>query len=203
MLNLRHTLIIYLTLNIPLTACTTATPQPTTPVSITTTFDTPITQKIDATSQPNNTFNLTAEQAQEVAVFIEFIRAYNNGRLDEALALLAENVGVSDCDYLNIKVITFQGKSQVAEWLQQRISDHDQLEVSRIENENPDPSFGRHVISVAYARRKSMTLAKLGFKDGITPMLETKVIFTSEPTLIQSFANGPYGGDPELCRPEN
>jgi hypothetical protein len=75
-----------------------------------------------------------------VAVFIEFIRAYNAGQLQSELALLAEDMSVSDCDYENIKVITFQGKSQVAEWLQQRISDHDQLEISHIYNENPDPS---------------------------------------------------------------
>jgi hypothetical protein len=151
--------------------------------------------------QPNNTFDLTAEQAQEVSIFMNFIHAYNHGRLDEALALLSDNVGVSDCDYKNIKVVTFQGKSQVTKWLQQHMADHDRLEVSHIFNENPDPSSGRHVIEVTYSRRTSMTLAKLGFNSGITPMLASKVIFTSQPTLIQSFANGPYGGDSELCRP--
>lgn len=151
----------------------------------------------------NNTFDLTFEQAREVAVFIEFIQAYNTGQLQAALALLAENAGVSDCDYQNIKVVTFQGRSQAAEWLQQRISDHDRLEVSHIYDENPDSSSGRQVVGVTYARRTSMTLAKLGFGDGITPALASKVIFTPEPTLIQSFANGPYGGHPELCRPGN
>jgi len=164
-------------------------------------FDTPIAPEIDAPSQPNNTFNLTAEQADEVAVFTEFIQAYNSGQLQAALALLAKKVGVSDCDYQNIKVVTFQGKSQVAGWLQQRISDHDQLEVSHIENENQDRTSGKHVIGVTYSRRTSMTLAKLGFDNGITPTLASKVIFTSQPTLVQSFANGPYGGDSELCRP--
>lgn len=203
MLNLRRVLIVCLTLSVTLTVCVTSTPQPTAPVPVTTTFDSPTASEKNATSQPNNTFDLTAEQAQEVAVFIEFIRAYNAGQLQTALAFLDENVGVSDCDYQNIKVITFRGKSQVAKWLQQRISDHDQLEVSHIENENPDPSSGRHVMAVTYARRTSMTLAKLGFSDGITPTLGSKVIFTAEPTLIQSFANGPYGGDPELCHPRN
>jgi hypothetical protein len=196
-------LIVALCLSVILTAYVTAAPQSTTPVPITTISDTPIAPEINATSQPNNTFDLTAEQAQEVAVFMNFIRAYNNGRLDKALASLSDNVGVSDCDYQNIKVVTFQGKSQVAGWLQQRISDHDWLEVSRIENENPDPGTGRHVIGVVYAHRKSMTLSKLGFSDGITSMLVSKVIFTSGPALIQSFANGPYGGDPTLCRPGN
>lgn len=199
----RRIVIVGLCLSVILTACAASALQPTSPVPITTTFDTPIAPEINATSQSNNTFDLTAEQAQEVAVFIEFIQAYNIGQLQAALTLLAENVGVSDCDYQNIKVVTFQGKSQVAGWLQQRIADRDQLEVSQIDNENPDPSSGRHVIGVTYSRRTSTTLAQLGFEEGITPTLASKVIFTSEPTLIQSFANGPYGGDPKLCRPGN
>ena len=177
MLNLRRVLIVYLTLSVTLTACVTFTPQPTTLVPVTTTLDTPMAPEKNATSQPNNTFDLTAEQAQEVAVFIKFIQAYNAGQLQTALAFLAENAGVSDYDYQNIKVITFQGKSQVAGWLQQRISDHDQLEISQIHNENPDPSSSRHVIDVTYARRTSMTLTKLGYGDGITPRLGSKVIF--------------------------
>jgi hypothetical protein len=201
MLNLRCTAIIYLVLSIALTACVASTPPPFTPDPTTTTIETPIPSEISVTLQSNNTFDLTAEQAQEVAVFIDFIRAYNNGRLNEALALLADDVGVSDCDYQNIKVITFEGKSQVAEWLQQHISDHDQLEISHIYDDNPDLNSGRHVLDVAYARRTSITLTKLGFSDGITPGLASKVIFTPQPTLIQSFANGPDGGDPELCRP--
>ena len=121
MLNLRRVLIVYLTLSVTLTACVTFTPQPTTLVPVTTTLDTPMAPEKNATSQPNNTFDLTAEQAQEVAVFIKFIQAYNAGQLQTALAFLAENAGVSDYDYQNIKVITFQGKSQVAGLLQQRI----------------------------------------------------------------------------------
>ena len=203
MLNLRRVLIVCLPLSIALTACVTSRPQSAPTIPVTTTFATLIAPEIDAASQQNNTFDLTFEQAQEVAIFIEFIQAYNTGQLQAALALLAENVGVGDCDYQNIRVVTFQGKSQVAGWLQQRISDHDQLEISRIENENPDPSCGRHIIEVTYSLRTSMTLAKLGFGDGIMPTLGSKVIFTTEPTLIQSFANGPYGGDPTLCRPRN
>lgn len=166
---------------------------------------TPTSSRMDvpsaATSISHETFVLTGEQAQEIAVFMNFIHAYNNGQLDEALALLADNVGTSDCDYRNVRVVTFQGKSQVLGWLQQRISDHDRLEVSRIDNENPDPVSGRHVIGVTYSRRTNLTLAKLGFGDGIVPKLASKVSFTPEPTLIQSLGNGPYGGDPEFCRP--
>jgi len=201
MQTLRYNLIVGLALSTALVACATVPPQATTPLLVTRVSDTPIALEINATSQPNNTFDLTAEQALEVAVFMNFIHAYNHGQLDQALALLSDNVGVSDCDYQTIKVVTFQGKSQVKEWLQQHMTDHDQLEVGRISNENQDPSSGQHVIEVTYSHRRSMTLANLGFKDGIIPMLASKVIFTTEPTLIQSFANGPYGGDLTLCRP--
>lgn len=172
-------------------ATPTQAPQPT---------DTPA-NTASTTVEANNTFSLTAQQAQEVTAFMEFIRAYNTGQLEEALALLDEHAGVSDCDYQAVKVILFRGKSQAAEWLRQRIADHDHLEVSGIYDENPDRSSGEHVIEVEYARRTSTTLAKLGFVDGITPKLASKVIFAPEPTLIASFANGPYGGDPKLCRP--
>lgn len=197
----RYILIFSLILSATLAACATVVSQTTAPVLAARISDTPIAPEINGTSQPNNTFDLTAEQALEVAVFMNFIRAYNNGQLDGALALLSDRVGVSDCDYQTIKVVTFQGKSQVKEWLQQHMTDHDQLEVDRISNENQDPSSGKHVIEVTYSHRGSMTLANLGFRDGIIPTLASKVIFTTEPTLIQSFANGPYGGDVTLCRP--
>src|SRR5260370_41489015 len=96
----------------PLVFCATAPPQATTPLLVTRVSDTPIALEITATSQPNNAFDLTAKQALEVAVFMNFIHAYNHGQLDEVLALLSDKVGVSDCDYQTIKVVTFQGKSQ-------------------------------------------------------------------------------------------
>jgi len=203
MLNPRFILIICLIPVVTLTGCTTSSSQPAALIPVGTTFDTPTALEINPTSPPISTFDLSAEQAQEVAVFIEFIRAYNTGQLQAALALLDKNVGISDCDYKNIKVVTFQGKSQAAEWLRQRISDHDQLEINHIYNENPDPSSGRHVMAVTYARRTNITLANLGYEDGITPSLASKVIFTPEPTRIQRFANGPYGADVTACRPGN
>ncbi len=149
------------------------------------------------------TFILTKEQAREVTVFMEFIRAFNAGNLEEALALLDEKVVGSDCDYESVKALHFNGTSGAAEWLHQRIADHDQLKVSRILNENPDPVTGSHVIGVEYARRTSYTLAKLGFPKGIKPRLGARVVFHTEPTRISIFANGPGGGDPNYCRPEN
>jgi hypothetical protein len=149
------------------------------------------------------TFSLSAEQAQEVTLFMEFIRAYNAGQLDGALALLDERVVGSDCDYLKVSAILFDGKSEAAEWLRRRMADHDHLEVSRVLNENQDPSTSRHTLGVEYSRRTNDTLAKLGFVKGITPKLRSKVIFNDESTRIAEFANGPGGGDSSECRPEN
>lgn len=164
----------------------------------------PVLAATDISNAPTpigrETFSLTGEQAQEIAVFMNFIHAYNNARTDDALALLSENIVGSDCDYQEVKIISFRGKSQAAEWLRNRFSEHDSLDVGRIFNENPDPS-GEHVIGVEYSRRSSTTLAKLGFGEGITPKLASKVIFGVAPALITAFANGPYGGDPNFCRP--
>jgi hypothetical protein len=146
---------------------------------------------------------LTAEQAQDVTTFMEFIRAYNAGQFERALALLDEKIGGSDCDYQKISVILFKGKSEAAEWLRQRLADHDRLEIRRISNENPDPTTGRHVLGIEYSRRTNDTLAKLGFVKGIAPKLGTKVVLNTESTHITTFANGPGGGDPNFCRPEN
>ena len=70
-----------------------------------------------------------------------------------------------------------------------------------VRNENPDPSTGAHVVAVAYARRTSDTLRALGFPNGINPQAATKVVFTATDDRIRAFANGPFGGPSELCRP--
>jgi hypothetical protein len=78
-------------------------------------------------------------------------------------------------------------------------SDHDQLQLSRIVNENPDDEL---VAGIEYARRTSTTLQRLGFGNGIMPKLATKVVFTADPVRIAAFANGPVGGDPHSCQAE-
>jgi len=75
------------------------------------------------------------------------------------------------------------------------------LVLESVRNENPDPSTGAHVVAVAYARRTSDTLRALGFPNGINPQAATKVVFTATDDRIRAFANGPFGGPSELCRP--
>ena len=148
----------------------------------------------------HETFVLTGEQALEISVLVDFIQAYNNGLLEEALVMLSEDVVVSDCDYPEVQAVEFLGKVEAEEWLRKRLEDQDRLVVSRISNENPDQS-GRHTTAVGYARRSSETLDRLGFAEGIEPALASKVVFSAEPVRIQRFANGPIGGDRALCLP--
>ena len=148
----------------------------------------------------HDTFSMTGEQAQEVAVFMAFLHAYNNGQFEEALASLSEHVIGSDCDYRNVKTILFRGKSQAADWLRERQSESDHLLVSQIYDQNPDPS-GAHVLGVTFSKRTSRTLTALGFADGITLLGGAKVVFETKPTLISVFANASVGGGARMCRP--
>lgn len=141
------------------------------------------------------TFGLDGRQAAEVTVIMRFIQVYNEGRLDEALSLLDDDIGWSDCDYKSGTTAKFRGKAQVAEWLRQRIADHDQLTVSEVFNGNPDPTTGANLVGVVFGRRASDSLKQLGFPDGIDPELTAKVVFTpSEPILIAWFAAGSTEG---------
>lgn len=139
---------------------------------------------------------LPTPQTAEAGIVLAFIRAYNAGDLAAAVALLDDRASASDCDFQRIRPIAFNGKTAVTDWLRQRMADHDQLTVRVIE-------VGGGAIGVGYTRRTSDTLRKLGFPDGIQPKAGTKVLFTSDRKHIGAFANGPVGGDPEVCRPAN
>jgi len=144
-------------------------------------------------------FSVDAQQAREVATVMNMIQAYNAGQLAEALAFFDESIGYSDCDYRAIQTVSGRGRDEATQWLQRRFSDHDQQTVRRIENTNTASGL---VVAVTYTSRASDTLRSLGFPNGIEPQLATKVIFTQTRDRIMAFANGPYGGSSELCRPE-
>lgn len=148
---------------------------------------------------------LSLSQAQNVTTLTELIRAYNAGHLDDVLALLDEKVVWSDCDYQNIKVVNLVGKGKVAEWLKERFVDHDFLEIGTIQTatmeiQDRDP-VTKDAVGVDYQYRTSDTLKNLGFPKGIKPQLASKVIFTATHDHVLRFANGPYGGSVEACRP--
>lgn len=146
-----------------------------------------------------STFSLNGAQAGQVAAIVNLVAAYNGGRIEEALALLDEHVGVSDCDYRRVGVVTFTGRSEAEGWLKQRVADHDKLQLQLIWNLNPGDPVG--VVGVVWALRSSDSLRSLGFSKGIRPQLAAKVVFDRTTNQITRFANGPYGGDQRSCRP--
>ncbi len=128
-----------------------------------------------------------------VATLMAFLDAYNSGHVDAALALLTDDVGISDCDYRAGRVVTADGGADASQWLRERAAEHDQLILDTIWNGNPEPGSGSHVVAVGYLRRTSDTLRSLGFANGIVPQSATKVIFTTADDRIRAFANGPFG----------
>lgn len=151
-----------------------------------------------AIGQGDGVFSVIGAQAQEIAAVVAFLDAYNAGRLQSALARFAADAVVSDCDYRKVEDMDFHGRTEISGWLRARMADHDHLMVGRIYNENPEQPVG--VVGVEYQRRTSDTLRALGFASGIRPKVATKVVFTAD-GRIQRFANGPFGGSSEVCRP--
>ena len=153
---------------------------------------------------PPITPTIEAENKEGALLVLAFINAYNAGRLAEAVDLLDKDAGGSDCNWetgIDIDIPRGAGlKDKVAEWLRQRIADHDQLVVSHILGGSDYPNaFG-----VDFARRTSDTLRRLGFLDGITKDLRAKVILTFDNKRILGIALGPGPqGDKSMCHPEN
>jgi hypothetical protein len=145
-------------------------------------------------------YSLVGRQAQEVAVAIRFVNAFNAHNLRQALATFEPNAIGSDCDYGHVQVVRFSGKPAIAAWLRGRFADGDHLGIARIFNENADQPVG--VLGIEWAIRRSKTLRRRGFAHGIVPQLSAKVVFARGfPPRITAFANGPGGGDPNSCRP--
>jgi hypothetical protein len=145
-------------------------------------------------------YSLVGRQAQEVAITIRFVNAFNSHNLRQTLTTFAPNAVGSDCDYRHVQVVLFKGKREIAAWLRKRFADNDYLGIARISNANPDAPVG--ALGVEWAIRKSNTLRRLGFPHGIVPQLSAKVVFTRGfPPRITAFGNGPGGGDPSICRP--
>jgi len=162
-------------------------------------------QILGTASVASTPFNvsLSLTQAQNVTTMIELMRAYNAGHLEEVLALLDEKVSWSDCDFQNISVVNLIGKTKVGDWLQKRFADHDFLEIATIELANVEnqDTASKDVVVAEYLYRTSDTLKNLGFPNGIKPSLASKVVFTPTHDHVLHFANGPYGGSAEFCRP--
>ena len=147
----------------------------------------------------STTYSLVGRQAQEVAVTIRLVNAFNAHDLRRALDTFAVNASGSDCDYRRVRVVSFGGKREIAAWLRRRSADDDHLGISRVFNENPQQAVGG--LGIEWKIRTSKALRQLGFRRGIVPQVSAKLVFTTgSPPRIARFANGPVGGDPNACR---
>jgi hypothetical protein len=146
------------------------------------------------------TFTVTGSQAGAVALVVRFGAAFNAARMEEALALFAEDANVSDCDYASQTVFEAKGRAGIRSWLEGRMADHDRLVIGRIFNMNPDSDLA---IGVEFALRSSDSIAALGAPNGLVPELAAKVVIDASGERMAAFANGPAGADPgdvrQLC----
>jgi len=156
---------------------------------------------LQATPTPGQPIILDQQQSQEVAVLIEFIRAYNAGRVSTALSLFGPEYNWSDCDYRHVAVLVGRDKASLRRWLEGRAADHDRLGIGRIMVGTEQ----EQVLDVTFKRRTSDTLRALGRPQGIVPVLGAKVVFdgragvTARPSML-GFVMGPYGGSLDSCR---
>lgn len=139
-------------------------------------------------------FRVGALSARFVATTVTFVDAFNAGRLDDVLALVADDVVGGDCDLGDGSLVTFNGKASFAAWLRGRIADHDRLEIQSIFNENPDPSTGGRVVGVEWAGRTSDALRARGLAEGLGPHGAAKVVFTADGRRIRAWNNGSAEG---------
>lgn len=150
---------------------------------------------------------LAAQDAEQIAVVMDLLRAYNAADLATVLALVSDEIAWADCRYdaSGGQPTGVRGKSALTVWLQQRFAEHDRLELDQLTIRNG-------VIAVSYRRRMSETIRQAGFPDGIVPNLATKVLFdyrggtmtaagSAQRYRIGVFANASFGtaGD-TVCR---
>jgi hypothetical protein len=189
----------------PTDAITTSSPPTTRPFGTETSSPVPSQSAVAASAGPspsNDAFRVNAEEAAAISTVERFIHSLNGGDVNGAEALVAQDAGVSDCDYIHRTVVVFSGKSSVIEWLRARIADHDRLVVSSIFNEN---EVFTAVVGVEFANRSSDTLAHLGSRGGVVPPVVAKVVLTPDMSLVRGFNLAPGGADPatiaKACSP--
>jgi hypothetical protein len=144
-------------------------------------------------SPSSDAFRVNADEAAAISTVERFIHSINAGDINGVQALVAQDAGGSDCDYIQRTVVVFIGKPSVMQWLRAHIADHDRLTVGSIFNAN---EVFTPVVGVEFANRSSDTLARLGFPGGVVPSLSAKVVLTPDMTQVGGFNLGPGGADP-------
>jgi hypothetical protein len=134
-----------------------------------------------------NVFDIGWESARLVSVVIELVEAYNAGEIEQVLGLLTDDAGWADCDYEADEDVVLEDKDEIRAWLEERVANHDQLEVARMFNGNPSSDT---VLGIEWGPRLSNELRALGFDTGIQPELSSVVSFSREngQLLIRGFS---------------
>jgi hypothetical protein len=189
----------------PTDVITTSSPPTTRPSGAETSSPVPSQSAVAASASPSpssDAFRVNADEAAAISTVERFIHSINAGDITGAEALVAQDAGVSDCDYVHRTVVVFSGKPSVMQWLRARIADHDRLAVGSIFNEN---DVFTPVVAVGFANRSSDTLAHLGSRGGVVPPVVAKVVLTPDMSQVRGFNLAPGGADPgtiaKACSP--
>jgi len=141
--------------------------------------------------RPSVVFRVAAAQARQMATLVGFLDAFNAGKVDSALALVTDDVFVGDCDYAQGTTVNYRGRVEVANWLRARAEDGDQIVVAGFYNENPEGN----AIGLIDVKRRSGSLARRGFTNGIEYEGSPKVAFASDGRML-----GFVYGSPPRCK---
>ena len=161
-------------------------------------FASALPQAVALPTPQSDVFVVTAGRARMVRTLLTLIEAYDATALSDALALVADNVVWTDCDYAAGAAVEVRGKSNLREYLAKRSADHDHIEIGTLWNLNPEPATNA-TVGLTIARRTSDTLAHLRFKNGIVGSVSIKVNFITD-DRIGGFV-GASANQPQECRP--
>ena len=132
---------------------------------------------------PQDIFVLTNARVRMIHNLVALLDDYNAARLSEAIALLTDDVGWTDCDYQKQVVVNVTGKSNMTTYLRARFADHDMLTIGTVSNLNPEPSTNQSV-GVDFSNRRSDTLKRLGLSAGIQGLLGAKFVFADDGRIV-------------------
>ncbi len=88
-----------------------------------------------------------------------YIDSYNTGKVEQVLALLAEDVMLRDCDYATGVREEVAGKSAVRAWLGSRAAEHDRFVAERFSVNLP-----QSLVGVVYRERTNDVLRSRGIQ---------------------------------------
>ena len=115
------------------------------------------------------------------ATAASFIAALNEGREDDAFAVLGEYfLFGADCDYANRRLWYIGDRDAARYWLRERVADHDRIEVLRSLDGGTYQSALRFEV-----RRSSDSIRRLGYPDGsLVPYAKLVLRFSTDGSKV-------------------